>query len=255
LQQQQDEQNNSQQQEIFSTLKNGFPQDIPLKNQNKRGRSTTSQRNLITGQQQQNDEIISDADAIKWFDLNGIGASPARLDIEKLNSVNHHYMKQAAPERLAALLRGQQTAPAMSSRSDASCESQQAFTEAILKTALPWLVERASTLLELGEQAAFMTAARPLTLTEKAATLVATAEAKTVLGGVASVLGNVTEWSEAALKTACEEYMTNNQLKPKQFMPVLRAALSGKEASAGSIYQIMHALGRDETLGRIKDLC
>jgi glutamyl-tRNA synthetase len=181
------------------------------------------------------DEIISDAEAIKWFDLNGIGASPARLDIEKLNSVNHHYMKQAEPERLAALL------------GDAENKT--------LITALPWLVERASTLLELGEQAAFITAARPLTLTEKAAALVATAEAQTVLGRVASMLGDATDWSEATLKTACEEYMANNQLKPKQFMPVLRAALSGKEASAGSIYQIMHALGRNETLGRIKDLC
>src|SRR5690606_19225851 len=40
-----------------------------------------------------NDEIISDAQAAEWFDLDHIGKSPSQLDFDKLNFVNHHYIK------------------------------------------------------------------------------------------------------------------------------------------------------------------
>ena len=40
------------------------------------------------------DEIISDADAIRWFDLEGIGQSPARFDFAKLDNLNAHYIRE-----------------------------------------------------------------------------------------------------------------------------------------------------------------
>jgi glutamyl-tRNA synthetase len=33
------------------------------------------------------DELFTDAQALDWFDLKGIGKSPARLDMKKLDSV------------------------------------------------------------------------------------------------------------------------------------------------------------------------
>ena len=37
------------------------------------------------------DEFFSDAQALEWFDLDGIGKSPARFDLKKLeNSVGQH---------------------------------------------------------------------------------------------------------------------------------------------------------------------
>lgn len=176
------------------------------------------------------DEIISDAQAIEWFNLEGIGHSPGRLDFDKLKHVNAHYMKQAAPERLAEL----------------------AGMKLPLK-AIPWLVERAQTIPELAEQAAFLTAHRPLEKTEKAAHILS--EAKPWLAEAKAALGNVSGWDEAALKASAEAFMAQKAMKPKQFMPAIRAALSGKEASAGAIYQIMEALGKDESLGRINDCC
>src|SRR5690606_10277950 len=40
-----------------------------------------------------NDEIISREQAIQWFDLDGLGKSPARLDFDKLRNINAHYIK------------------------------------------------------------------------------------------------------------------------------------------------------------------
>lgn len=177
------------------------------------------------------DELISDAQAAEWFTLEGLGGSPSRIDFDKLKSVNAHYMKQATPERLSALVN----------------------MPNLPQKALSWLVERAHTIPELAEQAAFLVAHRPLAKTEKAAASIA--EAQSWLPNFHAALNKVTEWNETNLKAAADAFMTDNSLKPKQFMPAIRATLSGKEASAGHIPQIMDALGREETLGRINDCC
>ena len=40
------------------------------------------------------DEIISTEQAIAWFDLDGVGRSPARFDMAKLLSVNAHWLRE-----------------------------------------------------------------------------------------------------------------------------------------------------------------
>ena len=49
------------------------------------------------------DEIFSDAQAIAWFDVADVVRAPARLDWAKLNHVNNHYIRRADDDRLAAL--------------------------------------------------------------------------------------------------------------------------------------------------------
>src|SRR5471030_3240910 len=44
------------------------------------------------------DEIISDADMVAWFDIDGIGKSSARFDFAKLESVNARYLR-AMPDQ------------------------------------------------------------------------------------------------------------------------------------------------------------
>src|SRR5690606_14783666 len=41
------------------------------------------------------DEIFSDEQAIAWFDIKDVVSAPARLDWDKLNHVNNHYIRQA----------------------------------------------------------------------------------------------------------------------------------------------------------------
>lgn len=48
-------------------------------------------------------EIFTAAQLVQAFSLERVTASPAIFGFEKLNSMNHHYMKQATPGRLAAL--------------------------------------------------------------------------------------------------------------------------------------------------------
>ena len=50
------------------------------------------------------DEIMSDADMVAWFDVDGIGKSAARFDFAKLESINAHYLRSMSDADLMALL-------------------------------------------------------------------------------------------------------------------------------------------------------
>ena len=50
------------------------------------------------------DEIISREQAVAWFDIDAVGKSPSRFDLKKLENLNGHYLREADPARLAALV-------------------------------------------------------------------------------------------------------------------------------------------------------
>jgi len=50
------------------------------------------------------EEIIPTERAIEWFDLDGVGRAPARLDFAKLDSLNGHYLRETEDKRLVALI-------------------------------------------------------------------------------------------------------------------------------------------------------
>src|SRR3546814_39261 len=52
------------------------------------------------------DEIISRAQAIEWFDLAGVGKSPSRFDLKKLENLNGHYIRETGDARLTDLVAG-----------------------------------------------------------------------------------------------------------------------------------------------------
>ena len=188
------------------------------------------------------DEIISAAQAIEWFDLGGINRAPAQFDFAKLDSVNAHYIREADDARLVEL-----TALRLEERlghplSDASRQR--------LLRAIPDLKPRAKTLAELAEKASFYVTPRPITLAGDAAKLL-TAESRGLLGELGGGLAGE-DWSAAALETRVRDFVTEKGLKLGAVAQPLRAALTGSTASPG-IFEVMEVLGREETLGRIMD--
>ena len=49
-------------------------------------------------------EIISEAQAIEWFDLPAVGRAPSRFDMVKLTNLNGHYMRETADAELLTLV-------------------------------------------------------------------------------------------------------------------------------------------------------
>jgi glutamyl-tRNA synthetase len=115
---------------------------------------------------------------------------------------------------------------------------------------MPGLKERAKTLVELSNAAAYLFAQRPLTLDEPAAKLL-TPAARDLLAGLHDALA-ASEWTLAALEAATKAFAEAAGVKLGQVAQPLRAALTGKSTSPG-IFDVLVVLGREESLARIKD--
>ncbi|RCW84779.1 glutamate--tRNA ligase [Paracoccus lutimaris] len=188
------------------------------------------------------DELFDDAQAMAWFDLGGIGKAPARLDFKKLEHVSGHHIAQmsdaALLAELAAYLEATGT-PALS-------EQQVAWLSPVLTA----LKAKAKTLPALLEQAHFALISRPVQIDEKAA-----AALDSVSRGILQELTAAVQhasWSRDELETAAKQIGESRGLGLGKIAAPLRAALAGR-SSTPSVFDMMLALGRDETLARLQD--
>ena len=189
------------------------------------------------------DEVISTEQSIAWFDLDGVGRAPARFDFAKLDSLNGHYIRQAADADLAEAVAERLT--------ETTGQVLDGNARERLLRAMPGLKPRAKTINELAENAAFYVAARPLGLSGKAAKLLPE-KGRARLGRLRPLLEGLDDWSEAALEAQVRAFAEAEECKLGQIAQPLRAALSGAHVSPG-IFEVMAVLGRAESLGRIAD--
>src|SRR6476659_6671285 len=135
-------------------------------------------------------EIFSTEQAIAWFDIDDINKSPGRLDFAKLGDVNSHYIRQANEAELIRRIR--ELLPELPDGAEIAAKFEKAGWDR-LAAALPTLKERAKTLLDLIEGAAYLTAQRPIALDDKAAKLLDT-EARATLAKALPQLEATTDW-------------------------------------------------------------
>lgn len=188
------------------------------------------------------DELFGDAQAREWFDLDGVGKAPARLDFDKLAHVNSHWLRLAADERLAGM-----TLDAHLARGASLNEGD----EARLQRAMPFVKDRAKTLLELADQTAFVLKTRPLELDEKARALLS-GETADRIARVRARLGLFESWDVFALEAELKVFAEEEGVGFGKIGPPMRAALTGGSASP-DIAKTLSALGREEALGRLDD--
>ncbi|EKF19523.1 glutamate--tRNA ligase [Nitratireductor pacificus] len=194
------------------------------------------------------DEIMSDADMIRWFDIADVNKGAARFDFQKLEALNGVHMRQMDDQALFdALL---QTLPFLDGGS-ALLEKLDDQRKKQLRAALPGLKERAKTLVELADNAHFLFDARPLVPDDKAAALL-DADARQLLAELAAILQNVGDWTLANIEDAVRAFAQQTDRKLGKVAQPLRAALTGRTTSPG-IFDVLSVLGREESVARIRD--
>lgn len=194
------------------------------------------------------DEIMSTEQMIEWFDVKDINKGAARFDFQKLEAINGLYMRgsddKALFDALVAVLPeiegGKELAAALDDKRSAQ-----------LLTAMSGLKDRAKTLVELADGAKFIFAARPLDLDEKAASLL-NEEGRAVLKSLLPDLEAAGEWTIESLDAVVRAHAEKTGLKLGKIAQPLRAALTGRATSPG-VFDVLFVLGRDESLGRIRD--
>ncbi len=186
-------------------------------------------------------EILPRDEQIALFTLAGVGRASSRMDYTKLTHMNGVYLRAADDARLTA---------EVVARLPAQCGvTPDPVGEARILALMPGLKERAKTLLELTEAAAFLARATPLPVEPKAAALL-TDEARAMLGRLAPLLG-ATDFSAPALDAALRAFAEAEGRKLGQVAQPLRAAVTGSTMSPG-IDATLAALGREETLARLQ---
>ncbi len=194
------------------------------------------------------DEIMSNADMIAWFDVDAIGRAPARIDFAKLESLNAHYLRSKSDADLMATLLAELPhlpgGTAFAARLDPARRAR-------LMAAMPLIKERARTLVDLIDGAHFLVAERPLAL-EADAALLLDADARALLANLHPALATLPEWTAAATETAVKAFAKAEGVKLGKVAQPLRAALTGRTASPG-IFDVLAVLGREESLARLAD--
>lgn len=193
-------------------------------------------------------EIMSTEEMTQWFDLDAIGRSAARFDFAKLENLNGHYLR-ATPDgeivkRLKALVPELPEGAALLERIGEDGWRQ-------LERAMPGLKERATTLVALLDNAAFLFVKRPLVPDEQAKKLLDDA-GRATLAALLPRLEGVKPWTHEGLEAAVRGLADDTGRKLGKVAQPLRAALTGRSTSPG-IFDVLTVLGREESLARIRD--
>ena len=201
-------------------------------------------RNYLTrlGWGHGDDEIFSDAQAAAWFDIKDVGRAPARLDWDKLASVNAHYIREADDARLADLTAGEHRRRRQNITTD---------DVARLAAAMPFVKARAKTIPELADQTQFLTVRRPLALDDKARAAL-TEETGSRMQRLAGALSETASWDDTDLELLLKAFAESEGVGLGKIGPGLRAVLTAGR-TAPDLSKTLSALGRDESLGRIHD--
>jgi glutamyl-tRNA synthetase len=185
-------------------------------------------------------EILSREEAVELFDLDGVGRAPSRMDYAKLTQVNGVWLRRAEDARLLPMvLEILAHRPHLALGTDAAHR---------IRTLLPAFKERAKSLIELADMAAFLAQPLPLPMEPKAAALL-TAENRLMLREVATALA-ATDFTLESIDAALRAYAEAAGRKLSQVAQPLRAALTGSTTSP-PIDATLAALGREQALARI----
>ena len=190
------------------------------------------------------EEIIPTERAKQIFDLKGVNKAPARLDLEKLASINASYVKALSDEEYLNW-----TAPFLAA-ADIEIDAQ---IKARLERAAPFLKDRTITLKDAPKAAGFLTLSRPIALSGKAAKPLKKDGAHAILTELLTHLAEYENWlTPSSMEGALQEFSQAKELSFGQVGPPLRAALTGG-LPAPSLGEVLFSLGKTEALQRIRD--
>ncbi|MDG1335184.1 MAG: glutamate--tRNA ligase [Tateyamaria sp.] len=188
------------------------------------------------------DEFFSDAQAREWFDMDGIGKSPARFDVKKLENLCGQHMAQSDDAALQQEIITYMRAADLPVLNDAK--------QAGLLAALPFVKERSKIFPELIEKSQFILSDRPIQPDEKASKSLDPVS-RGILKQLTPHLQTVT-WDRDSLEATLNEFAAAQDTKFGKLAGPLRAALAGR-AVTPSVFDMMLVLGRQETLARLED--
>ena len=184
-------------------------------------------------------EIFTRQELIEHFSLDSVGSSAGVFDPEKLEWVNAQHLKRTPPAQLAPLLK-----PIIAERGW-TVPGDDRWLAGMATT----LQERAKTLVELVDQAAYYLS-DSITIAPEAAAKHLARTSPAVFADLRAALAALPDWTTAAIQPAFESVLARHQLSLGKLAQPVRVALTGGTVSPG-IFEVAALLGRERTLARL----
>lgn len=182
-------------------------------------------------------EIIERAQAIEWFDINGMGKSPARLDFDKMKHMNAHYLRQMDNDVLSKMV------------FDNIGYALSAESKKYIELAMESLKPRAELVTDLCEMAAMFIVDRPLDYTQDAKELIDYADSD-LINQVVSGLQSITQFDKENIQSCLKAIADSHGIKLGELMKYVRAFIAGRTASP-SVFEMIEILGKDNSIARM----
>jgi glutamyl-tRNA synthetase len=183
------------------------------------------------------DELFTREQMIEWFDGSHLSKSPAQWDPAKLAWVNAHYMKQAADDRLAGLVRAQ-----LATRGYAVPDGMP------LERACALFKDRCTTVVELADWIEMFTTAVQPRDEDLAPHL--TPAVSTALADLRGRLADST-WDKASIGAVIKAVVAAHGLKMPALAMPLRLLVCGR-AQTPSIDAVLELFTRESVLARLQ---
>ncbi len=184
-------------------------------------------------------EIFNDEESIKFFSLKNIGKSPSRLDIERIKSLNEHYIKNINDTNLSQKLK---------IYIDQFKEPLKKNHENLILQNINIFKNKANTLEDIYDNASFI-----FKYDEKVidGSKIINDKNKIYLKEFIKELSKLNEYEENIITKIIEDILKKNKINFKDLGQPLRIVLTGS-SKAPSIKDILKILGIEEAINRIK---
>ncbi len=189
-------------------------------------------------------EIFSMDELIEKFSLEGVSKAAAVFNPEKLDWLNHHYIKNGDPQRFAKLLNEILVEKGM---------IQQAYPEnqlGYLTEVVTCQQEKRKTLVEMAEMSTYFFDSQ-ITIDEKAGAKFLKPEIRPVLDTLATRLEGVEAFTVESVQGVFELVMEETGMKLGKIAQPVRVALTGGTVSPG-IFELVAILGKGRVQERIR---
>jgi glutamyl-tRNA synthetase len=182
-----------------------------------------------------NDEIISQEEAIKWFDVGHIGKSPSRLDFDKMKYINAHYLKEMENDRL--LEKVLKLLPKVSD-----------LSKIAIGKALDSLKPRCHLINEIAAMAHIYIIEEEIAISEDAKLIIENSD-KNIIKEAITTIEEAADLEHISdqLKILAEKH----GLKIGELMRPIRALITGMSNSP-SVFEIINIIGKEATVKRLR---
>ena len=187
----------------------------------------------------QDKEIFNLEESIKYFNLEGIGKSPSKLDMSRILSMNEHYIKSIDENDLYKNL---------VEYCETYKEKIKPEKEVKIKPSLSFLKNKAKTLEDIFNNAKYIIldevnfSNEDLKLIDE--------KAKKIISEFKNKISSIEKLNKEILEPIVNELIKNNETNFKGVGQPLRVALTGSKFGPG-LYDIIISLGKEEVKKRL----